>query len=545
MIFNISKIIGGKQETYTVDTSNVLAKTLIKEINKKPKYKNKKKNEDIDFDEFISYSENMEYLASYLNLEFFDYKNKLPNDIEVLKNNDIYLAQNNYYIVKKDKIKYLLVHDIRKLNIYDLKDIDFDEIGLASKHTINIFLVNNDEIKSSVNEDKGATDFIKELISIARLRKASEIYFSLDGYVLNVRIRTSQGKFTIAMFGIKEAHIIRSYFEVKASKEAGDKAYDGQISLDQEEYRINFFETITGYRIALRVWANEFKAINTLAEVGYTERVEKIIQDISLSQSGGLIFTAQTGQGKTTTQNTLYRMHHRMGSEVVVVENPVENIINGVDQVDESVYLKADEEYKLTKSDIIDNFLRTKADVIGLGELRNSKDYADAKRVALTGHFFTGTNHTPSVLSAIDTFLTNGWSEGDIKSLIRGIVYQQLTRKLCDKCKIKEGKHYKANFKGCSHSGCSYGYSNIETPLVEIAKFPVFKDWVLKDKKTYEEYISIQDNAKEKYDLGVIDKIHYETIINGRRKPQIFEIVPREFLKEEDSQIFNTDNENA
>lgn len=525
-------------------------KKLIKEINKKDKYKNNPKNINMDFNEFISYSENMEYLSKFLNLKFLDEKQleKLKMNIDVPKIRSF--IENDIFIYGENNKKYLLVHDIRNLQLQEIvnSDIEFDEIAIASKHILSALLGDKSQTVKTIDENVGADEYMSEVINIAKIKKATEIYASLRNFELNIRIRNHEGINPISIKGIKEAEILRKWFEIKTNSREGAIFYDGMFRIAHDDFRVNFQETYAGYRITTRVYLNEFKSLNSLEEAGYSKNAERIIRDISLSQDGGLIFSAPTGQGKTTTQNILLTILANKGYEIISVENPVEKFISRIDQVDMTKYTDAEGIHKVTKANFINNAMRSKADVIGLGEIRE-EDFKDAKKVALTGHFFMGSTHTTSVLGTIQRFKEQGWSDLDIKTLLRGVVYQQLTRQLCTHCKVvDENKYtsseisldktsyYKANYEGCQN--CLHGYKKIFTPIAEIAQFPIFKDFDLYDVKTYQNYISFIEDAKTKFEDGVIDYIHFKALEKKERVPFFVDFIPKEFL---DKDIYDED----
>lgn len=525
-------------------------KKLLKEINEKDKYKNNPKNINMDFNEFISYSENMEYLSKFLNLKFLDEKQleKLKMNIDVPKIRSF--IENDIFIYGENNKKYLLVHDIRNLQLQEIvnSDIEFDEIAIASKHILSALLGDKSQTVKTIDENVGADEYMSEVINIAKIKKATEIYASLRNFELNIRIRNHEGINPISIKGIKEAEILRKWFEIKTNSREGAIFYDGMFRIVHDDFRVNFQETYAGYRITTRVYLNEFKSLNSLEEAGYSKNAERIIRDISLSQDGGLIFSAPTGQGKTTTQNILLTILANKGYEIISVENPVEKFISKIDQVDMTKYTDAEGIHKVTKANFINNAMRSKADVIGLGEIRE-EDFNDAKKVALTGHFFMGSTHTTSVLGTIQRFKEQGWSDLDIKTLLRGVVYQQLTRQLCTNCKVVDensyksneielGKttYYKANYEGCQN--CLHGYKKIFTPIAEIAQFPIFKDFDLYDVKTYQNYISFIEDAKTKFEDGVIDYIHFKALEKKERVPFFVDFIPKEFL---DKDIYDED----
>lgn len=533
------------------DNLKGVTENLIKIINEKEKYKAKPKNINMDFDEFISYSENMEFLAEYLNFKFIDYTDKLPKNLEIIIPESQYLIENNIYILidtidDLTKKKYLLIHDVRKLRVEGLigeNTIDYDEIALASKLTMGVLLGSQDTIQASLNTNKGAEDYMNELCSLAKLKKGSEIYISLRSHNLSIRIRSSEGSKPISTKGILEGQIVRRWLEIKSNAKEGDKSFDGMFMVNQDEYRINFQATYRGYRATIRVYQNEFKAISTLKEAGYSTEAETLIKDISMSQDGGMLFVAPTGQGKTTTANILLENLSLVGNEVIAIGNPIEKFLPTTDQVDMTHYVNAEGKHKLTKSDFIANAMRSKADVIDIGELRSKEDMESALELALTGHFFIGTIHAFNVNTTIEKLTrVGGWSEMDIKSLLRGMVFQQLTRALCDECKIKEenNKGYEANHKGCNV--CKYGYKKLQTPIAEVVKFPTFKDFDLRDSSTYDGHIGFIEDAENKYRKGIIDNFHLDKLKKRERLPQYWTFIPYKYLDDDDKLTYRTFN---
>lgn len=515
-----------------------LIKFCIEEINKKEKYKKLPKNVNIEYGEFIRYSENMEMLAQILNLKFFDFRKELPSSCQILTTDNKYLVENNIYCLQETlengkKNKYILIYDVKSLDLNRLKTVELKDIALVSLHSMNLFLSQNNEIKATVDPSKGASDYMYELFTFAKINKASDIKFSFKSFHLTVRMLVSNGWKTVSILDRKQAEIIRSYLEVKSGVESGSKRYDSQIAFEDDELRIGFFLTKHGFRATVRMYNSDFKSFNSLKDIGYTVDVEKLVSELSLSKNGMIILSAPTGNGKTTTQNIILEQLALSGSEIVSVEHPVEKSIAGIDQVDTSIYASADEENKVTSKTILKDFLRAKPDIISGGELRDKDDYQIGLEIALTGHLFFGSTHSLTVKTTLRRFVKNGVDEEDIKTLLRGVICQTLTRRLCDHCKIddKEGG-FKSSQKGCRN--CKYGYENKLTPIVEIAKFSPFTDWSLYDFKTYENYISLTDNANLKYSLGHIDKIHRDSFINNERQPKIFEIVDDKYLEESD-----------
>ena len=442
-----------------------------------------------------------------------------------------YLTQSDLFLIeeKRTKKRILIVPDLNKLHFKNVfNTLDFDEIKYIDEQGLNLLL--NKSVKSVKKIEESSLEFVFDILKKARVSGASDIYLHLRDITFTVEFRTSLGIEKIGEWGIKEAQQVRHTLEYLSNEEANTKWFDKKITYEKNEYRINFFETVSGYDCTIRSYADTVQGELTLENLGYTKRVRDVIEDICLNQNGMILYTAQTGQGKTTSQyaNLLW-LSTKKNLRVVTVENPVEKKFSSMAQIDLSEYQSAEDRYRMTGKDALKLFLRARPDVINMGEIRDEEEAQLAYTASITGHLVFGTLHTNSVYTAIKRLEKTGLSEDDIKATVKGIIYQILTRQLCPHCKIlvEEGKdengnkymHYKANSKGCEE--CKCGYAHLRTPLVEIGQFNPTKDYDFDDPNTYEKYISLQDSAKEKYDLGIIDKLHYEAIIHGKREPKL------------------------
>jgi len=438
---------------------------------------------------------------------------------QVLFMNDMYLLE-----IKETNKKILLVHFLEKINLNDLIEIiDFDEICYATNKTMQLFIQNHSKIGKKINQNEdGAMEFIETLFRTAKATNASDIYILLDKQDLTIKLRSSVGIQEVAKFGLKEANILRNTLEFLANQESGTPRYDGKIIYENIEYRINFYKNFAGWDCTIRNYSDEFGSELNLEVLGYTNKQRILIKEICLNQSGIFLYVAQTGQGKTTTQNANMIWLHKQGLKVVTSEKPVEKYLKGISQIDLTEYETAEEEFKLDGKTALKLFLRAKPDVINMGEIRDAEEALLAYEASITGHLVFATLHAKDVDSGIDRLHKAGLSIDDIKSVVRGIVYQQLTRKLCDKCKViaDEQGHFMANEDGCYE--CVNGYSKQRTPIVEIAHYPYNRKFELEDKKTYEDYIPLKESAKEKYDMGLIDALHYNALVKGYREPNIY-----------------------
>ncbi len=140
--------------------------------------------------------------------------------------------------------------------------------------------------------------------------------------------------------------------------------------------------------------------------------------------------TGPTGSGKSTT---LYAFLHRLNSpekNIVTVEDPVEYLLDGVNQV------QVHPRVGLTFATGLRTVLRQDPDVIMVGEIRDEETGEIAVRSALTGHLVLSTLHTNSAVATISRLVNMGLEPYILSSTLIGIVAQRLVRTICSDCKV-------------------------------------------------------------------------------------------------------------
>jgi len=439
-----------------------------------------------------------------------------------------YFFQHELYFLenRKDNKKTVLCLNIEQVNLNELLLLlEFDEIRLASQKTKNIFLKNQNSIGKEINKKVGAEPFIHELFEKARLTQVTDIYIRLLGLDLIIEYLKSTGKEVIATLGISESVLIRNVLANMSRKEAKDMRYSAQIYIGKHEYRIQFFETAQGYDATIRVYGSaDFGDALNLKVLDYLEVEEKEIRRIFGYQYGLVLMVAQMGQGKTTTQYANMEEMAIKGLVVRSIENPVEKRLKRVSQIDLSRYASAEGKFLYTAIEAVTDVLRARAQVLNMGEIRTVEDMKVAYAAASTGCLVLGTLHANNVFFAIDRLLKEaGLSIDDLKAVLRGIIYQYLSRKLCPHCKeLIEGTEYRRHKEGCSK--CNRGFTFLRTPMTEIAHFKFRGNYDLFKPETYEFYRSFEESVLAKYDLGYIDAFQRDILLKGLREPEIDEL---------------------
>jgi len=490
----------------------------------------RKKDLNITIDTFVEDSKNQIMFAKYVEFDVLDLNQKefdlkysvITRGIE--KETQQYMIYKNIYLIEENENpsnRILLIQNFSDIDISKLLSVKFMNIALVTRNTLNVIMRGQNKINKSIDDKEGSIEFLREVLKQAGARNASDVKISLKKNILYFKLTIGSKDYVVEEFGLKEAFSVRNTLEYIAKQENGERSYDSTITIDGIEYRINFWESAFGWRATIRVFDGEFhtEKMPTLKDLGYEDEEIDLIEDIIKFDSGLILFTASTGQGKTTSLNALGDELGRRGLDVLTVEDPVEQFSANCEQVDTTIYSTASENLKVTKRKMLKHFLRSKPNVIIFGEIRDLEDMELAYDASVTGHLVLATLHSESILTAFKRLLSTGVDVEDLKMILRGVVYQKLWKQLCDNCKIKDTHFYKPNQKGCSE--CKCGYKSRKTPVNEIAMFSTMKEWDIKQVNSFEDYISLHDSAKRKLNKGIIDKLHYDAIISRQREPEI------------------------
>lgn len=207
---------------------------------------------------------------------------------------------------------------------------------------------------------------------------------------------------------------------------------DGRIEMDIKgksyDFRVSSLPTIFGEKIVIRVL--DRTAFNfTRDKLGFTDQENAIMDKIIRMPYGIVLLTGPTGSGKTTTLYALLNEVNRPDKNIVTVEDPVEYMLAGINQV--QVNVKAG----LTFASGLRSILRQDPDIIMIGEIRDEETAQIAVRAAITGHLVLSTLHTNDAPGAITRLVDMGVEPYLVSDAMVGVIAQRLVRKLCPACK--------------------------------------------------------------------------------------------------------------
>jgi type II secretory ATPase GspE/PulE/Tfp pilus assembly ATPase PilB-like protein len=183
-----------------------------------------------------------------------------------------------------------------------------------------------------------------------------------------------------------------------------------------------------GEKVVLRI-AHVTQETLSLAELGMTPETEAVFMRSISEPFGTIISCGPTGSGKTSTLYAALELLNDDERSIQTVEDPVENQVDGIDQIE--VNVKAG----LTFPSALRTILRADPDVILIGEIRDEETAQIAFRAAMTGHLVLSTLHAHSAASSIARLKDIGIDPAVLATSVNCVVAQRLARKLCPDCR--------------------------------------------------------------------------------------------------------------
>jgi type II secretory ATPase GspE/PulE/Tfp pilus assembly ATPase PilB-like protein len=207
---------------------------------------------------------------------------------------------------------------------------------------------------------------------------------------------------------------------------------DGRMSVrllgQAVEFRISVVPLADGESIVLRLFQKKGE-ITLLDNLGFPAPYLESLRTSIRNPNGLILLTGPTGSGKTTTLNAIVRELSKDQVKVLTIEDPVENFITGVNQI------QTNETVGMTFDTVLRRVLRQDPDILMVGEIRDQLTAELCLRSALTGHLVLSTLHTNDALSAIPRLIDMGTEPYLLSAVLRSCSAQRLVRILCPRCR--------------------------------------------------------------------------------------------------------------
>lgn len=195
------------------------------------------------------------------------------------------------------------------------------------------------------------------------------------------------------------------------------------------DMRVATFPSVRGERAVVRLlYDKAFEA--GLDGLGLNDPVVAALREAVEQPQGLILVTGPAGSGKSTTLYALARhvMKHTSGRSVVSLEDPVEQRIDGMAQIQISPYGELDYVRAMR------SLLRQDVEVLLVGEIRDAPTAHLVVEASLTGHLIMSTLHSGDPAEAIVRLLEMGIAPYQLVGALRVVCTQRLLRTVCPAC---------------------------------------------------------------------------------------------------------------
>jgi type IV pilus assembly protein PilB len=280
------------------------------------------------------------------------------------------------------------------------------------------------------NQSTPAVRLVSAAIAAATDKNASDIHIEPQVQGMVIRMRVDGVMRELAQVPDDLQSSVVSRVKILADMDIAERRrpQDGRaivrVGPKKLDLRISTLPTHLGEKVVIRLLDPNAPRLE-FRDLGMTPEGAEVLSHILERPHGMLLVTGPTGSGKTTT---LYAALHQLrspGVNIVTVEDPVEYMLEGVNQV--QVNTKAG----LTFAKSLRSILRQDPNVIMVGEIRDGETAEIALKAAQTGHLVLTTVHTNDSVAAIARLLDLQIPSFLLASSVTAVMSQRLVRKLC------------------------------------------------------------------------------------------------------------------
>lgn len=332
------------------------------------------------------------------------------------------------------------------------------------------------------------------ILSDAINSKSSDIHIEPFEKYIKIRYRIDGVLYEQKRLPIESQGALITRIKILSNMNIAEKRIpqDGRMKIEYKgkyvDLRVSVLPTINGEKVVIRILKNDSVTVGK-EKLGMNELEIKSLENMIKIPYGIILVTGPTGSGKSTTLYTILNELNDNYKNIITVEDPVEYMLEGVNQV--NVNNKAG----LTFASGLRSILRQDPDIVMIGEMRDNETAEIAARAAITGHLVLSTIHTNDAPSSIMRLIDMGIEPYLAATALGGIIAQRLVRTVCTNCKE------------------SYDASNYEKEVLEIDKNEQIK--LYKGKGCPQCHGTGYHGRTGVYEMMEITKEHRELIMNG------------------------------
>ena len=226
---------------------------------------------------------------------------------------------------------------------------------------------------------------------------------------------------------------ITSRLKIMAHMDISEKRIplDGRIQIKLKnkdiDLRVSSIPTTHGESIVMRILDKSSIQLD-IPKLGFYSDAQEKINRIINYPDGIFLVTGPTGSGKTTSLYAFLNTINTPTRKIITVEDPVEYMLPGINQVQVNVAAK------MTFAAALKAMLRQAPNIIMVGEIRDLETAEIAINASQTGHLVCSTLHTNDAPSAVTRLVDMGVKPFLVASSVRAVMAQRLLRRVCKNC---------------------------------------------------------------------------------------------------------------
>jgi general secretion pathway protein E len=317
------------------------------------------------------------------------------------------------------------VYEKSSTNLAGLDDIEEEDYDLDDPIV---------DLLEAGEDDAPVIKLVNSLMFRAVKEKASDIHIEPYEKDMQVRFRIDGNLYDVFKPPKKLQNAITSRIKVMANLNIAEKRLpqDGRIPLKvggkDIDIRLSTVPTAFGERIVMRL-QDRSNVILELEQLGFSDLSLRQMDDLLKRTYGILLVTGPTGSGKSTTLYAGLSKLNTVDTNIITVEDPVEQRIHGIGQI------QVNSKIGLTFASGLRAILRQDPNIIMIGEIRDLETLEIAINSSLTGHLVLSTLHTNDAAGAFPRMIDMGCEPFLIATSFLGVISQRLIRVLCPHCK--------------------------------------------------------------------------------------------------------------
>lgn len=284
-------------------------------------------------------------------------------------------------------------------------------------------------------ENSPVVKLVNKIIAQAYRMRASDIHIEPSEENVKVRMRVDGDLIEVMLLNPVVHVSLVTRVKIMAGMDIAERRVpqDGRFSMDIEDKELNIrastLPTVYGEKIVIRLLGDNTVSTMKIAELGMNPHNYALFTRLMKSPNGVILVTGPTGSGKTTTVYAMLSELNTPSVNLISIEDPVEKIIRGVNQV------QINDKAGLSFASCLRSVLRQDPDIVMVGEIRDGETAEIASRAAITGHLVLTTVHTNDAASTFMRLVDMGVEPYMVASAIKGVVAQRLVKLICPYCK--------------------------------------------------------------------------------------------------------------